>query len=73
MFVGGGPRGDCPSFERRRDLRGGAAPESKGSAGFGAALSEQGSSAADTAEAWTSDFCSGSIDGTSSFLGTASG
>lgn len=42
MFVGVGPRGDCPSLERRRERRGAARDASGGSAGFVATLSGHG-------------------------------
>lgn len=47
MFVGGGPGGDWPSLERRRERRGAAGAASEGSAGFVATISGHGSGLSD--------------------------
>lgn len=38
----GGPSGDCPSLERRRERRGAANDASEGSSGFAGAFSGHG-------------------------------
>lgn len=47
MFVDGGPSGDCPSLERRRERRGAPGVASEGSAGFVATFSGHGSGTGD--------------------------
>lgn len=70
MFVAGGPSGDCPSLDRRRERRGAACCASAVSA---AAFSGHGSGADDTVQVGTSGFRCGSIDLTSSFSHMESG
>lgn len=69
MFVEGGPSGDCPSLERRRERRGAAGCASEVSVGFVATFSGHGSGTADSSQVWAS----GSADWTSSFLDAVSG
>lgn len=64
MFVGGGPGGDCPSLDRRRERRGAAA--FAGSVGFVPAFSGHGSGAADESRVCASGSCCGSAAWTSS-------
>lgn len=60
MFVEGGPSGDCPSLERRRERRGAAGVASEGSAGFVATFSGHGSGTDDASLVGASGFCCGS-------------
>lgn len=50
MFVEGGPSGDCPSLERRRERLGAADFVSEGSAGFVATFSGNGSGTGDESQ-----------------------
>ena len=50
LVKGGGPSGDCPSLERRRERRGAAGCESEASAGSAASFSGPGSGTADVSQ-----------------------
>lgn len=50
MFVEGGPSGDCPSLDRRRDRRGAAGCASEVSAGFVVTFSGHGSGRDDASQ-----------------------
>lgn len=50
MFVEGGPSGDCPSLDRRRERRGAICCASEVSAGFVATFSGHGSGTDDTVQ-----------------------
>lgn len=60
MFAEGGPSGDCPSLERRRERRGAAGVASEGSVGFAATFSGHGSGRDGASLVGASGFCCGS-------------
>lgn len=73
IFVEGGPSGDCPSLDKRRERRGAVCCASEVSAGFVATFSGDGTGADDTVHVWASGSCCGSTGWTSSFLDAVSG